>query len=84
MADVEDYRKDMEAFFKMAKYPLVRQTDMSAEMREEAVDVCVTAVEKHQTDMEKCTQVDRRHGTPSPDIKSMQSHENDCMDQDRQ
>lgn len=59
MADVDDYRKDMEAFFKMAKYPLVRQTDMSAEMREEAVDVCVTAVEKHQTDMEKCTQVAR-------------------------
>ena len=59
MADVEDFRKDMDAFFKMAKYPLVRQTDMSAEMREEAVDVCVTAVEKHQTDMEKCTQVDR-------------------------
>ena len=58
MADVEDYRKDMEAFFKMAKYPLVRQTDMLAEMREEAVDVCVTAVEKHQADMEKCTQVE--------------------------
>ncbi|KAK9859772.1 hypothetical protein WJX84_003532 [Apatococcus fuscideae] len=67
MADVEDYRKDMEAFFKMAKYPLVRQTDMLAEMREEAVDVCVTAVEKHQADMEKCTQaikeaLDRKFG----------------------
>ncbi len=65
MADVEDFRKDMEAFFKMAKYPLVRQTDMSAEMREEAVDVCVTAVEKHQSDMEKCTQVIYHHHFPA-------------------
>ena len=68
MADVDDYRKDMEAFSKMAKYPLVRQTDMSAEMREEAVDVCVTAVEKHQTDMEKCTQVARESTIHANDI----------------
>jgi dynein light chain 4 len=49
--------KDMEAFLKMAKYPLVKHTDMTAEMREEAMDTCITAVEKHHADMEKCTQV---------------------------
>ena len=49
--------KDMEAFLKMAKYPLVKHTDMTTEMREEAMDTCITAVEKHHADMEKCTQV---------------------------
>ena len=51
---------DMEAFFRQAKYPLVKYTDMTAEMREEAMDVCITAVEKYPQDVEKCTQV-RRH-----------------------
>ncbi len=41
----------------MAKYPLVKYTDMTAEMKEEAMDVCITAVEKYHADMEKCTQV---------------------------
>lgn len=40
-----------------AKYPLVKYTDMMAEVREEALDICITAVEKYATDMEKCTQV---------------------------
>lgn len=40
-----------------AKYPLVKYTDMTAEVREEALDICITAVEKYATDMEKCTQV---------------------------
>ena len=57
LAEIEDYRRDMEAFLKMAKYPLIKHTDMTAEMREEAVDICITAVEKYQADMEKCTQV---------------------------
>jgi hypothetical protein len=30
---------------------------MAAEVREEALDICITAVEKHAGDMEKCTQV---------------------------
>ena len=42
---------------RMAKYPLVKYTDMTAEMKEEAMDVCITAVEKYHADMEKCTQV---------------------------
>lgn len=48
---------DMEAFKKLAKYPLVRACDMAPDVREEAVDICVTAVEKHQPDLEKITQV---------------------------
>jgi dynein light chain 4 len=40
-----------------AKYPLVKYTDMTAETREEAMDICITAVEKYPNDMEKCTQV---------------------------
>lgn len=48
---------DLETFFRQAKYPLVKYTDMSAEMREEAMDICITAVEKYPTDTEKCTQV---------------------------
>ena len=51
----------MEAFLKMAKYPLVKHTDMTTEMREEAMDTCITAVEKHHADMEKCTQVSFGH-----------------------
>ena len=57
MAQEPEDIKDMEAFLKMAKYPLVKHTDMTTEMREEAMDTCITAVEKHHTDMEKCTQV---------------------------
>lgn len=45
-----------------AKYPLVKYTDMTAEVREEALDICITAVEKYATDMEKCTQVSRGLG----------------------
>lgn len=57
MAQEPEEIKDMEAFLKMAKYPLVKHTDMPQEMREEAMDTCITAVEKHHVDMEKCTQV---------------------------
>jgi dynein light chain 4 len=53
-----------------AKYPLVKYTDMTAEMREEAMDICITAVEKYPNDMEKCTQVGADHSVcaacPSP------------------
>lgn len=30
---------------------------MPAEMRDEAMDICIIAVEKYQKEMEKCTQV---------------------------
>ncbi len=40
-----------------AKYPLVKYTDMTAEMREAEMDICIKAVEKYPSDMEKCTQV---------------------------
>jgi hypothetical protein len=42
-----------------AKYPLIKYTDMTAEMREEAMDIAITAVEKHALDMEKCTQASK-------------------------
>jgi hypothetical protein len=51
------YKQSMEEFFKVAKYPLVKHCDMTAEMKEEAVDVCITAVEKFPNEREKCTQV---------------------------
>jgi dynein light chain 4 len=52
---------DVQAVSLQAKYPLVKYTDMTAEVREEALDICITAVEKYATDMEKCTQVGSRH-----------------------
>lgn len=48
---------NVQAVSLQAKYPLVKYTDMTAEVREEALDICITAVEKYATDMEKCTQV---------------------------
>lgn len=51
------YKHSMDEFFKVAKYPLVKHCDMTAEMKEEAVDVCITAVEKFPDEREKCTQV---------------------------
>ena len=57
---------DMEAFQRAAKYTLVKYTDMHIEMKEEAMDICITAVEKYTTDIEKCTQVsDCALGNPS-------------------
>lgn len=47
---------DLDTFFRQAKYPLVKHTDMASEMRDEAMDICITAVEKYPADTEKCTQ----------------------------
>lgn len=52
-----DYKKDMGAFLSMANYPLVKNTDMTAETRDSAMDICMTAVEKFSADLEKCSQV---------------------------
>lgn len=57
---------DMEAFLRQAKYPLIKYTDMTAEMREEAMDVCITAVEKYPQDVEKCTQARAGWGRSGP------------------
>ncbi|GFH18220.1 dynein light chain [Haematococcus lacustris] len=51
--------EDLEAFLRVAKYTIVKNTDMNVEMKEEAMDICITAVEKYPNDMEKCTQVPR-------------------------
>jgi hypothetical protein len=53
--DPKDAR--MEAFLKTAKYPLLRSHDMLTEAREEAVEMIVMAVEKHASDLEKCSKV---------------------------
>jgi len=50
------YKQSIEEYLKMAKYPLIKVCDMTTEMREEAVDVCITAVEKFPAEREKCTQ----------------------------
>ena len=60
---------DKEAFLKIAKYPLVKFSDMSAEMRDEAIDISISAVEKFPKNMEKATQtikenMDRKFGSP--------------------
>eukprot|EP00798_Chlamydomonas_sp_ICE-L_P025056 gene25056-10707_t len=60
---------DMESFLRVAKYTLVKFTDMGAEMREEAMDICITAVEKFPLESEKCTQMiketmDKKFGSP--------------------
>lgn len=47
----------MEAFYRMANYPLIKCSDMSTEVKEEALDICLLACEKHSGDIEKCTQV---------------------------
>ena len=61
MVDVQPAAfEDLEHFYRVAKYPLIKYTDMTAEMREEAMDTCITAVEKYPGDMEKCTQVSSR------------------------
>ncbi|GBG66910.1 hypothetical protein CBR_g72665 [Chara braunii] len=43
---------DREAFLKMAKYPLVKHSDMVEEVRLEAVEMVITAIEKHGTNYE--------------------------------
>ena len=59
---------DKEAFLKIAKYPLVKFSDMPAEMRDEAIDISISAVEKFPKNMEKATQtikenMDRKFGS---------------------
>mmetsp|Transcript_14823 Transcript_14823/g.20472 ORF Transcript_14823/g.20472 Transcript_14823/m.20472 type:complete len:107 (-) Transcript_14823:313-633(-) len=60
---------DREAFLKLAKYPLIKHTDMLEEMRIEAVELCVSAIEKFPTNLEKATQMikegmDKKFGAP--------------------
>ena len=57
MAAVDSGFKDMEDFYRVAKYHIVKFSDMNSEMREEAMDICITAVEKYPLELEKCTQV---------------------------
>ena len=47
MAEV-DARRDYAAFLSSANYPLVKHTDMTAEERDSAVDICIGAVGETQ------------------------------------
>ena len=49
--------EDREAFLNLARYPLVKHSDMMADVREEALDISVTAVEKFPNNFSKITQV---------------------------
>ncbi len=74
---------DMAAFRKLAKYPLIKASDMSADMREDAIDIISISVEKHAADLEKCAKVmcrgfrraqrakSKRCSTTSPDARVM-------------
>ena len=48
---------DHEPFYKTASFPLVKECDMEADLREEATDLCVAAAEKYKDNIEKATQV---------------------------
>ena len=48
---------DHEAFYRTANFPLVKECDMEADLREEATDLCVAAAEKYKDNIEKATQV---------------------------
>eukprot|EP00951_Prasinocladus_malaysianus_P047207 scaffold649382_cov47-Prasinocladus_malaysianus.AAC.1 len=66
---LEEMQNDLEGFLKVAKYPVIKHTDMSVEMKEEAMDVAITAVEKYPGDLEKCTELikqtmDKKFGAP--------------------
>lgn len=54
-------RVKKKTFHRIAKYPLIKYTDMTQAMREEAVDISVTAVEKYPKDYEKVRQLDAMH-----------------------
>ena len=38
---------DMEGYLRMAKYPIIRHTDMVEEVRAEAVELCITGARAH-------------------------------------
>ena len=39
-----------------AKYPLIKACDMPADLKDEVLDICLSAAEKFPQDYEKCTQ----------------------------
>ena len=43
----------------MAQYPLVAQSDCSADTRQEACDIAAAALERFPGDLERCTQARR-------------------------
>ena len=59
----------LQTFLKMAKSPLIKHSDMVEEMRVEAVEISVSAIEKCNKDFEKCSGIikddmDKKFGAP--------------------
>ena len=48
---------DSEAFHRSANFPLLKECDMEADVKDEATDICVTAAEKYKDNIEKAAQV---------------------------
>ena len=48
---------DNEAFHRSAKFPLLKECDMEADVKDEAADICVAAAEKYKDNFEKAAQV---------------------------
>lgn len=65
---------DREAFLKLAKYPLIKHTDMLEEMRIEAVELCVSAIEKFPANLEKVRRRWPQHPQPLPAATGVRLH----------
>eukprot|EP00899_Mesostigma_viride_P006412 jgi/Mesvir1/15772/Mv03341-RA.1 len=68
-ADSKVVPSDREAYLKMAKYPLIKHSDMIEEVRVEAVEMVITAVEKYSSNYEMAArtvkeQMDKKFGAP--------------------
>lgn len=44
-------------YAKLAKVPLVKQCRMATEMKQEAIDICTSCLDKQPNDFERCSQV---------------------------
>ena len=46
-----------DGFARIAKAPLIKVCKMAAEMRQETLDICISSIDKHASDYERCCQV---------------------------
>ena len=69
VTDVANVPADREAFLKLAKYALIKHSDMVEEMRVEALEFVIGAVEKYGNNYELASksikdQMDKKFGAP--------------------
>ena len=48
-----------DAINKLARAPLIKMCQMPLEMKQEAIEACMSSLEKHPGDYERCAQVSR-------------------------